>query len=304
MALSASRDTPMWAPQSNTRSYKVDGGSVIYNGALVALNSAGYLVPGSTATTLLAVGRANETVDNTDGGDGAVRCNVEVGVFRWDNTSVATETAIGTLAYIIDDQAVSTNASGKSIAGVIMAVDSVGIWVDTRLEAAIDNTVITAYISDVASTSNGQGASLVGVEDAGSYFANATVEGALIETMTKTRSVISVPIPAYSAIANSGVLMRLTPGYVGRILGMHVQATTAVTAGSKLATLTPKIATVAVTGGVVSMTSAGQNAIGAVQNGTTVTAANTFTAIQEITVEASSVTAFTEGAGVIYLCLG
>lgn len=119
-----------------------------------------------------------------------------------------------------------------------------------------------------------------------------------------TKMIISCPIPAYSAIADAGVLLRLTPGFAGRIKGMHVQATTAVTTASKLTTLTPKIGSTAVTGGVVSMTSAGQNAIGAVQDGTAVTAADEFTATDAITVVASSTTAFVEGAGVIYLVLG
>jgi hypothetical protein len=118
------------------------------------------------------------------------------------------------------------------------------------------------------------------------------------------KCVVSIPIPAYSAIADAGVLARFTPGFDGRVHSMAVQASTAVTTAAKLSTLTPKIAGTSVTGGVVAMTSAGQNAIGAAQAGTAVTALDEFTSTQEITVVASATTAFVEGAGVIYLALG
>ena len=119
-----------------------------------------------------------------------------------------------------------------------------------------------------------------------------------------TKMIISCPIPAYSAIADAGVLLRLTPGFAGRVKSMHVQATTPASTTTKTSTLTVKIGSTAVTGGVVVMTTAGQIAIGSVQDGTAVTAADEFTATDVLTVVASATTAFVEGAGVIYLVLG
>lgn len=284
--------------------YPVLTGVTIYEGSIVVIDSSGYAKPGVTGTGLVCVGIALGTVVNS-GASGSVSVEIQQGVSCVGNGSTITKSSVGALCYVVDDQTVSTTASGKSIAGTIYLVETSGVWVYMGLIGPIDASALTTFETSLAANTAANGASLVGVQDADSNFtASSTVESALQQAMETTRSVISCPIPAYSAVANAGVLMRLTPGFKGRILGMHVQATTAVTTGSKLATLTPNIAASPVTGGVVSMTSAGQNAIGAVQNGTTVTAANTFTAVQEITVVASSVTAFIEGAGVIYLVLG
>jgi hypothetical protein len=75
------------------------------------------------------------------------------------------------------------------------------------------------------------------------------------------------------------------------------------TTGAKAATFTPAIGGSATTGGALALTSANCTPVGAGVNGSAITAANTFTATDEITVAASLVTAFVEGQGVIYLTL-
>lgn len=239
----------------------------IYNGAIVVLDSSGNAKPGVAGTGLTCVGRALQQADNSSGLAGAIKVDVEQGVFWYANSGGGDAIAaanVGQLCYVVDDQTVALTKGGeaRSIAGTIVAVDSTkGVAVHMQLSGALSASSVTP-------------------------------------------SVIACPVPAYSAIADAGVLLRLTPGFAGRILGMHLQCTTPVTTAAKGTTLTPKIAGNAVTGGVVTATSAGQNAIGAVQDGTAVTGANTFTASQEITVVASNTTAFAEGAGVIYLVLG
>jgi hypothetical protein len=69
------------------------------------------------------------------------------------------------------------------------------------------------------------------------------------------------------------------------------------TTAAKAATLTPDINGVAVTGGVIGLTSANQNTIGGAVAGSAVTAGNTGTAGQALGVTASAVTAFVEGDG-------
>ncbi len=179
-ALQAPRDTPAYDPLSSLRSYPVDALAVIYEGGIVCLDATGYAVPGATATTLITVGRALASVTG-GAADGDVSVPVSVGIFRYVNGSSIAQVDVGGLAYVVDDQTVSTNASGKSIAGPIEAVDSQGVWVNMGLEAAIDNTVVTAFISDLASTSGGSGASLVGVHDTASKITATDVEGALAE---------------------------------------------------------------------------------------------------------------------------
>lgn len=116
---------------------------------------------------------------------------------------------------------------------------------------------------------------------------------------TRGPGVLAIPV-TLSALANAQSY-KFTPGVAGRIKSVQFMVTTAVTTGAKAATLTPKIATVACTGGVVSLTSANCTPIGAEVDGTAITGANTFTSSQQISIDVSAVTTFVEGAGVIYV---
>jgi hypothetical protein len=134
MALTQERDTP--ERSGDFAVHPVAANRKIYAGALVALN-AGYAAPGSTATGLVAVGRAEETVDNTTGGNGDRSVNVRRGVFRYANSSAAdaiARTEIGKTCYIVDDQTVAkTDGTGtRSAAGKVIDVESAGVWVEVR----------------------------------------------------------------------------------------------------------------------------------------------------------------------------
>lgn len=107
----------------------------IFAGSLVCLNASGFAVPGSTATTLKARGVAQEHVDNSTGGAGALRVETRRGVFPFANSAATDEITrvdIGADAYIVDDQTVAkTHATNsRSVAGVIRDVDSDGVWVE------------------------------------------------------------------------------------------------------------------------------------------------------------------------------
>jgi hypothetical protein len=135
-ALSADRNTVRRDGDRNSRPVK--GGDLIYAGALVCLDAAGRAVPGATSTTLTADGRANHRVDNTLGADGALNVDVQTGVFRWDNSAGADLIAaanIGAQAYVVDDHTVALTSGGgtRSVAGKIVDVDSVGVWVATGI---------------------------------------------------------------------------------------------------------------------------------------------------------------------------
>lgn len=132
MALTADRDTPERAGVDF--SFPVAAATKIYAGALVALNAAGDAVPGATATTLTAVGRADEQVDNT-GAAGDKVVAVRKGVFRFGNSAAGdaiTKAEIGADAYIVDDETVAgTDGTGtRSVAGKIVDVDADGVWVE------------------------------------------------------------------------------------------------------------------------------------------------------------------------------
>lgn len=194
MALSKNRNTPILGAGGvpvNT-SYPVAADAIIYPGALVAKNTAGYLVPASADNTLLCVGTcdpaAGLVIDNTGGANGALNAPVIQGVARYTNGNSMTLAAVGGLVYAVDDESVSTSSAGSTrpIAGTVYLVDTNGVWVYVGLAAPVDGTSLTAFINNLASTSVAEGASLVGIADAGSYTAQTEVEGALQELYGKT----------------------------------------------------------------------------------------------------------------------
>ncbi|MGE0536634.1 MAG: phage tail protein [Pirellulales bacterium] len=70
---------------------------------------------------------------------------------------------------------VRLHVASKSIEEMIKAIADLDIAENTL------NATLTALIADLAATSNGDGAALVGIEDAGAYFTGDTVEEALQE---------------------------------------------------------------------------------------------------------------------------
>ena len=133
MALTKDRNTPYRDGDFITP--PVAAGAVIHAGALVVANATGFAAPGSTATTLTYLGRADEAVDNTGGADGAKTVKIRRGIpFKFNNsgTDAVTQASLGKTCYIEDDETVSaTNGAGtKSACGTVMAVDSDGVWVE------------------------------------------------------------------------------------------------------------------------------------------------------------------------------
>lgn len=131
MPLTADRDTPRAI--GATKSSGVSADAIIFKGALVVLNG-GFAEPGSVATTLVAIGRAEESVDNTGGQDGDKTVRTRAGVFRFANSSAGdaiTAADIGSDCYIVDDFTVAKTdgTATRSVAGKVMEVDSLGVWV-------------------------------------------------------------------------------------------------------------------------------------------------------------------------------
>lgn len=117
----------------------VAAGVTIYQGALLCRDAAGNVTPGATATGLVGIGRAEETVDNSGGAAGDATVRYASGVFRFENSGgdPIDKSHIGGKAYVVDDQTVAaTDGTGtRSPAGVIEKVDAQGVWV--RLDEAL-----------------------------------------------------------------------------------------------------------------------------------------------------------------------
>lgn len=132
-ALTAERSTNEIANGARSLVLPVKGSTTIYQGAIVAIDSDGYAVPGKKATGLKAAGRAEETVGNT-GADGERTIRVTRGVFVFDNSGTAADkiTAADVLGpcYMEDDQTVTKKATGASVAGTVVRVDDDGVAVE------------------------------------------------------------------------------------------------------------------------------------------------------------------------------
>lgn len=132
MPLTQDRNTPR--AQGDVLEPPMNGGSTIFAGSLVCLDATGFAVPGATATTLLAVGRAEEQRVNA-GADGAVTIKVRRGTFRFANSAAADAISwaeYGKQVYVVDDQTVAkTNGTNtRSVAGICRGVDAQGVWVE------------------------------------------------------------------------------------------------------------------------------------------------------------------------------
>ena len=130
-ALTSARNTPERA--GDVLGYPVKASVKPIQGGIAGL-SAGYAAPATTATGLIAIGRFEETVDNSAGSNGDISVQVKRGTFKFANSAsgdLIAQADVGADCYLVDDQTVAkTSATNtRSVAGKIIAVDSDGVWV-------------------------------------------------------------------------------------------------------------------------------------------------------------------------------
>jgi len=119
---------------------------------------------------------------------------------------------------------------------------------------------------------------------------------------TVSYSTLCIPVD-FTKIANGDIVTEFLPGFAGTIEKVDVIMTDPVTTAAKAADLNLEIDAVNVTGGVVALTSAACTPLGKVVEGAAITANNTFTNAQKISVEAANTVDFVEGKGVIVIVL-
>ena len=135
MSLSKERNTP--AMEGGLLELPAAANAKVYAGGIGVVNASGYATKGSAATTLKAVGRIEESVDNTGGADGATTIKIRRGVFKFKNsaTDAVTRASIMGDCYIEDDETVAATAGdpvSKSKAGKVISIDSDGVWVEIK----------------------------------------------------------------------------------------------------------------------------------------------------------------------------
>lgn len=129
-ALTHDRNTPR--RDALQFSFPVAADAHIFTGAIVVIQPDGYAAPGYTDNGLKAVGIAQETVNNMNGGDGAATVNVRRGCFALKQSDTITLADVGSPCYLVDDQTVSMTDDDetRSLAGIVRDVDGNGVWVE------------------------------------------------------------------------------------------------------------------------------------------------------------------------------
>ncbi len=133
-AIAMERDTQR--REGKQAAYPVLAATKVLAGTLVVLTAAGYAQGGAVATTLKAVGMAEETADNTGGASGDIKVKVRRdGWFRFANSAAGdliTIADIGNNCYILDNQTVAKidGSTTRSVAGKVRDVDATGIWIE------------------------------------------------------------------------------------------------------------------------------------------------------------------------------
>lgn len=104
-----------------------------------------------------------------------------------------------------------------------------------------------------------------------------------------------------ASVADGDVFTAIPLTFAGTFTQVEFRTTVVASTGGKATTLNLEINTTNLTGGAIALTTANQDTVGGIIAGTAITAANTFAAGDTFSVEASSTTAFAQGAGLLII---
>jgi hypothetical protein len=123
-------DTERWADEYLIP-LPVKANAVIRQGSLVMV-AGGYAEEAGPGTGKVALGVAQESVDNTGGGDGAKTVLVRRGVFRLENDPAdpVGPTELGKDVYATGPNTVGKTGTGRSKAGRALKVEPDYVWVE------------------------------------------------------------------------------------------------------------------------------------------------------------------------------
>jgi hypothetical protein len=134
-ALAQERLTDFFGLFPARRTVPMKAAAKVFKGGIVAIDSAGNAMAAGLLAggTVRPVGVASATFDNSAGAAGAIKAEVQVGVFKFLNhgADLVTAASVGTDCFIVDDQTVAlTSATNtRAVAGKVQSVDSDGVRV-------------------------------------------------------------------------------------------------------------------------------------------------------------------------------
>lgn len=216
----------------------------LYEGTMAcAVTASGFVTNPDSSTTGCVLGVVEAAADNSAVGaaDGDVSVNLKTGAFwRRNHTNAVTVAHRGKVCFAADNQTVSSVSTDGPVAGIVLLVDvDNGVLVDIEPgnNYLLSQATLTA---DLASVTEGKGATLVGFTDSGSKTTAATVDAALDEIYIDLKSAvaaINLPILAFTkadgtALAKYSAANDGTVGIYGdatKVLGVRWNNGTATT---------------------------------------------------------------------------
>lgn len=155
--------------------HPVSASTVIYAGALTAINSSGYAVPSADSSAQTFAGKADTRADNSAGANGSASVDGHrSGVFEF-NSSGMTQADLNQDAYVVDDNTVSRGivAQPANVTGVVLK----------RLPSSRGGTRALAYTATGTTLAYGSG-SAVNVGAGGEFTLTATDGSRILATVT------------------------------------------------------------------------------------------------------------------------
>lgn len=265
------RDTSIaWRPRGSS-SYVVKNATTLYAGALVGTDANGYLDNWADTAGLKFEGILKEGCVGDTSATPKVEGKVDTSGPTLLSAAVAGATTIAStnaLVYCADGNPASMTLTPTTNVGPI-----------GRVTRWISSAVCDVTLFDPQEAQNA---------------------AALVPA---TGNVYCLAIPMTLATLAADVQTSITIPHAFKILQFDAHVTTAATTGSKAATLNIEIGTTNLTGGTIALTSANCTPLGNRIAGAAITGNNTGAAGADISIEASSITAFVEGAivGLIWI---
>lgn len=110
----------------------VAAATLLLLGTIACIDANGRLVPGANTDGLKIGGLVLAEADNSTGGAGAIRGNVERGIYRFENSATSPLAAadVGTICFVEDNDTVAKTTTHRVKAGLVLEVDASGVWVD------------------------------------------------------------------------------------------------------------------------------------------------------------------------------
>jgi hypothetical protein len=144
MASTEQRDTQeRMSPVSDVHELLAADSITFIKGCLVAKNASGLLVMASSTAGLIAMGRCEENVVTGIGNTRKVK--FKTGTFKWNNAGAnpVIQSGVGETCWIHDNDTVRQADDTSSQAGVVVELDTDGVWVHTSHPNAIAAVVGT-----------------------------------------------------------------------------------------------------------------------------------------------------------------